>query len=67
MLIKIIFNILRRKMIIMNANNIDKDVVNTIVEKILTFEKEISNSNELTLTQTIKKIREIIEKEVKVD
>ena len=52
-------------MIIMNANNIDKDVVNTIVEKILTFEKEISNSNELTLTQTIKKIREIIEKEVK--
>ena len=26
-------------MIIMNANNIDKDVVNTIVEKILTFEK----------------------------
>lgn len=54
-------------MIIMNANNIDKDVVNTIVEKILIFEKEISNSNELTLTQTIKKIREIIEQEVKVD
>lgn len=51
----------------MNANNIDKDVVNTIVKKILAFEKEISNSNELTLTQTIKKIREIIEKEVKVD
>lgn len=51
----------------MSASNINKEKVESIVQKIIEIEKENLNTNELTKTQIVNEIKKIIESEVGIE